>query len=374
MPFTQVNRSWRRGGSRYGDYIEEVATEDELRDAIRRNPEHVDTYLVYGDWLMGRSHAHGELISIQCALDRRLENEVDRAKRQELEATSKKLLKTSRPELLGGLNLYRDNVSLRWRWGFLYLVYAHFQGLKTHGEATDLMMNLGLARAAVALRELMLAPPPGGRYKRLLEAFRQNAGAAPLRGLTLGLKNERALAPVPQLDLFGERYYGEVSSFLEPFDLFPTLEEVRVNAGVIALGKGLLQAEQLRHLALRANDLSPGVVQALGAADLPALESLTLAFGSDSDVRGEHLVGLLNSPTVPRLKNLELTRVMFGDELCELLVRSSLVDQLESLKLMGLFSPAGIRLLQAERKRFAHLKSLHVIAPYEGGFFGPVTI
>src|SRR4051812_45369634 len=82
-----------------------AATEEQLVAAIRADPDELDNYIVYGDWLAERGDARGELIGLSAGLART--------------PGDRKL--ASRVKKLQGLALagYGRKLEVRWKLGFV---------------------------------------------------------------------------------------------------------------------------------------------------------------------------------------------------------------------------------------------------------------
>ncbi|MFH8514471.1 STM4015 family protein [Streptomyces gelaticus] len=162
-------------------------------------------------------------------------------------------------------------------------------------------------------------------------------------------------------------------SWLEMCDITPVieafgqLEELAVRGSGDAGSDGSsLDLQPVRHKALKSlrfesGGLPSGIVRAVGASDLPALERLELwlgvtEYGGDTTV--EDLVPLLSGATFPALRHLGLQNSEIQDEIAAAVASAPVVAQLESLSLaMGTLGDEGAEALLSGQP-LTHLTSL----------------
>ncbi|MFH9610699.1 STM4015 family protein [Streptomyces sp. NPDC017448] len=129
-------------------------------------------------------------------------------------------------------------------------------------------------------------------------------------------------------------------------EAFPLLEEFAVRG----CGQEGLALRPLRHTALKSlrfesGGLPGGLVRAVTASELPALERLELWFGSSwygGDATVEDVRPILAGGLFPRLRHLGLQNSELQDEIAAAVGSAPVVAQLESLALsMGTLSDTG---------------------------------
>jgi hypothetical protein len=151
------------------------------------------------------------------------------------------------------------------------------------------------------------------------------------------------------------------------FEAFPRLEELVVrgaspdweNSGGLALTP--LRHEHLRALRFEAGGLPGSVVRAVGACDLPALESLELWLGVENygGTWGlDDLAPFLSGSRLPALRRLGLQNSEQQDAIAALVAQAPVVARLEHLALsMGALTDEGASAL-LEGQPLTHLVSL----------------
>jgi len=140
-------------------------------------------------------------------------------------------------------------------------------------------------------------------------------------------------------------------------DHFRELHQLVLQAGWLTLPP--LRAPGLKQLRLRVAGLSRAALFALGAAELPALETLELWLGSPehgAECTAADLIGVLNEMRWPRLTRRRLHAVPFSDALIAPLLDLAWLPQLESLDLgYGTLTDAGAEALCAHADRLQEL-------------------
>ncbi len=138
------------------------------------------------------------------------------------------------------------------------------------------------------------------------------------------------------------------------------LERLELQAGQVTFER--VDLPELRDFQLRTAGLGRDTLRALTAARWPALDRLTLWFGSPrygADCRVEDLAPILDGEHFPRLRHLRLMNATFTDELCEALVSSRLLPRLRSVDLsLGLMTDEGARTLARHAAALGHLQKL----------------
>ena len=339
-----------------------VARNPELEQQILANPSDEDGLMVYADWLQQQGDVRGELAALQGGGG-------GRTKR--LEAAQAQLVWDQRAQLWGSLAPYlerqpdeRSAVAGTWRQGWLDTLVlsatsswrADQGGVPKVKQVSELIRLVPACPSARFLRELVIARPVGdGSYEfgDAIKALAAVMGELPvLARLTLGRfsyeDSELSWTHLGKLD-----------------PLWPVagrqLEYLKIRAGSMALGT--IAAPALRELRIETGGLDQRALAAIARASWPALETLSLWFGQrsyGSDVTPKHVGALLGGKAkLPRLRHLGLANTTFGDELCELVLGSKLLPQLQTLDLSkSHLTDAGVKLLAAHRARLAHLAAI----------------
>ncbi|GAA1956838.1 STM4015 family protein [Kitasatospora viridis] len=141
---------------------------------------------------------------------------------------------------------------------------------------------------------------------------------------------------------------------------FPQLEELVVRGGQdLVLTE--VRHERLRALRLETGGLPGGVVRALGACELPALERLELWLGVSwygGDATVPDLAPFLDGSRFPALRHLGLEDSELADEIASAVAGAPVVARLESLSLaMGTLTDEGATALLSGQP-LTHLRAL----------------
>ncbi|MFD7623874.1 STM4015 family protein, partial [Streptomyces sp. NPDC059802] len=162
-------------------------------------------------------------------------------------------------------------------------------------------------------------------------------------------------------------------SWLEMCDVTPVveafgqLEELTVRgcgeqaSDGSSLGLRPVRHKSLKSLRFESGGLPSGLVRAIGASELPALERLDLwlgvtEYGGDTGV--EDLAPLLSGATFPALRHLGLRNSEIQDEIAAAVASAPVVAQLETLSLsMGTLGDEGAEALLSGQP-LTHLTSL----------------
>ena len=144
------------------------------------------------------------------------------------------------------------------------------------------------------------------------------------------------------------------------FTSFPGLETVVIRGGS-GLSLALITSSVLHELRLETGGLPGEVVRALGASDLPALQTLELWLGVDEYGGSTGLADLdplLRGERFPALRHLGLQNADFQDGIAAAVASAPVVAQLESLSLsMGVLTDEGAEALLSGQP-LSHLKRL----------------
>jgi hypothetical protein len=143
-------------------------------------------------------------------------------------------------------------------------------------------------------------------------------------------------------------------------DAYPGLERLEVRGGN-GLELSALSSTALKVLRLESGGLPASVVRAIGASDLPNLQTLELwlgvqEYGGDATVAD--LAGILGGERLPALRRLGLMDSEIQDEICAAVATAPVVARLSELALsMGMLTDDGAEALLSGQP-LTHLREL----------------
>ncbi len=330
----------------------EAVDASELLAALAADPEDLSAYEVYADHLTQHGDPRGEWIAVQLAREARPTDPVLGMREDELRVAYEQAW-IGGPEVL--LVATREP-QRTWRRGFVDSLEIDC-GYESR-EAASTYRDMIALPAMRLVRELHLGV--GRSYNgrgevdtSILEALRDVPPPMTLRTLAF--------------DSFAHdvswTHLGNVS-IANP--AFASITQLRIAAGQFTLGA--IHAPRLRALELYTGGLRPHVITDLRATEWPALERLTMYFGTPEyggNCTIEDAQRILDAPNLPHLTSLALCNSMFGDELAERVLTGPIVPQLRRLDLSKstLGDAGAVRLLQ-RAERLDHLESLDLSECY----------
>jgi uncharacterized protein (TIGR02996 family) len=245
----------------------------ELEAAIAKNPDDLDAYLVYADWLQGQGDPRGELISLHVALE-------DKPDDKKLTKQANALIAEHADHFYGPFaeeitrkksKYERVAITVEWRRGFFDTV--RLASTETDGRLLDKMwpdfMKLASSRFVRDLR-IGVADPEGGDnyYTDFMKAVKKHGAPETLTSLFVGDYEGETEISWSHLD--------EVHHF---WKACPRLEEVTLNAGSMDLGKIVLP--EVKSFEIITGGLTTGELESVVAAKWPKLMSLKIYFGQE---------------------------------------------------------------------------------------------
>ncbi len=293
--------------------ITPIAESPELEAAIARDPEALDPYLVYGDFLQSRGDPRGELIALMA----------EKPRSPEIEGAIHRLLADSADYLLGTLPHYS---AVRLTWGLGLLEAAH---VRRYAES-------------------------GVDKKRVLEQLLDLPSAKFLRTLTVVSADRGELASVitarrlPTLRRFylDEQHEADLTGLARAI---PRVEELVIKASVARLGT--LDLAHLRDLRLELGRLED---RAVLETEWPALERLELTPGARVVLRIEPDRMRKLSCIALRHPNLDADLNVVG-----MLGRSPLLAHASVLEVWACtLSEVSARAIAENADRFRHLERM----------------
>lgn len=334
-----------------------------MERAIEKDPDDERAMLVYGDWLQSRGDPRGALMSVQHALET-----AEGERREILLSREKELFGTHRNALLRQFAEYdrhRDwpMLKLRWRRGFVD--GAELWIAKKEIEEWFLaFVDLPVCRF---LRELSVpeitatrydedACIPWYSYAAVVDVLANQTRLATLERLELGSPD---IGDTMRFNL-ANRELGRVDGL---FRQLPRLRSLSLAAGSAELGE--IDAPSLERFAFHTGALHRDHVASMRKARWPKLTALTVGIGDLPPARGgatlADLEWLLIAKELPRLTHLGIVNVRDGDALCEQILASRVLKQLESLDLSyGSVTDAGLEAFGGGKKKLAGLKRIEL--------------
>ena len=311
----------------------------ELEAAIVRDPDDLDAYAVYGDWLAEQGDPRGELIATQLAAA---------AGDAELKRAALRVFAKHREIFVGKLGSMITADAFTWRAGFIErAVLSHDRlliedGARVASSLAEVVQTLLAHPSGRFLRELVVRTNDRDGWNRWVgtqkEVVEQIAAARPgvLRRLQLG---DAA---------YGIAQIGRVDA------LWPAQMRELVLEGDVALGQ--VVAPALRVLRLWPMPMRKKLARELIEATWPQLESLQLHLGQAHEHVMREIVTLIHRSDMPALVHLGLVAYSRAETILEELSRAPLLARLETLDLRhGRISDRGLRPLLTNAAAFRHL-------------------
>lgn len=333
-------------------FVEAIAHDRALEQAIARDPYDRAAYSVYADWLQAHGDPRGELAALQLAGK---------------DTAALALLERHAPTLLGPLaahavcydHLYHQPAreAFTWRYGFIHAArmsrtatwVTHFPGDIAHVLA-------------------VLLDHPSGRLLCELTLMYGNDHDEDLTALigAVAARRPPALRKLVIGDAVDQISWYRVGKLGKLWSACPKLEVFELEAGEFELGT--IEAPELRRAIIKTGGLTRANGKAIAAAAMPRIEHLEIYVGDSqygASCKLADLRPLLARADLPQLRRLGVMNAEFADALCGELATARLVRQLSHLDLShGLMSDDGARTIAAHRAAFAHLDVLDVSHNY----------
>lgn len=313
-----------------------------LEAAIARDPDDLDAYAVYGDWLAEHGDPRGELIATQLAAA---------SGDAEMKRAALRVFAKYRETFVGKLGSMIAADAFTWRAGFIERAVLSF----------DRLLIEGGARVASSLAEVVAAllAHPSGRFLRelVIKANDRNAW----NQWTGSQKDVVAALATRRLDLrrlqLGDVAYGAAN--IGKIDaLWPVLGDTveLVVQGDVSFGD--VDAPALQSLRLWPLPMRKKLARELLEAKWPSLRSLELHLGNSATHVTREVITLLFRQDLA-LAHLGILACSQGDTLLDVLSRAPLLKRLETLSLrQARISERGLRPLLVHADRFAHLAQI----------------
>jgi uncharacterized protein (TIGR02996 family) len=326
-----------------------------VEEDLLRDPDNVETYLVYADLLQSRGDPRGELI----AMDHRL---LTHGPSPELQRARDALFARHREAWLGDLSEHGPCVELSWRLGFIKsariaLDWDHYDAGVEPDQLLARLLAHPSARFLQELRLGMVNFEGENFYDGMIDVL---VGAGPhptLRRLHIGDYD------FPDETEISWTEVGDAGS------LWPHCEglrEVILQGGGISLGE--IDLPELRSFEVRTGGLDRAAIRSICSARWPELRRLVLWFGDESygaEGTTDDIRPVLDGTGLPSLRHLGLMNADFTDAICAALPAARILPRLLTLDLsMGVMTDEGARRLSEHREAFLHLQRLDLSDNY----------
>ncbi|MFO7565879.1 MAG: WGR domain-containing protein [Enhygromyxa sp.] len=318
-----------------------------LERKLIADPQAYDDWLVYADALATAGDPRGELITIGVALAR------EQGDAKQLRAREDALLQANAEAWFGKFVSDDD-----WRECFGWTLSTGFWGrirfwVDYDHTGTDIPKALAYALShpsAKFLRELVLgltSAEGDADYDGCIRALINHGPLPSLRTLMIG-DFERDESEISWVQV------GNVGPL---WPLIPNIEHLTLRGAGIRLGSP--KSTTLRSLTIHTGGLPQAAGQALGRAELPALERLVVWFGTThygGSCSAAEARGILQNKSFAQVRSLALADADFADEIAAEVAQAELWPALERLDLsMGTMTDAGAERLLARAKQLARL-------------------
>ncbi|VAW72263.1 hypothetical protein MNBD_GAMMA12-1680 [hydrothermal vent metagenome] len=333
---------------------------DDLVHSLQIDPNNVEAWQVYSDYLQTQNDPRGELI----ALGIPIEKSPGSKKGKEAKVRFNQIFEENKEAWFGIAAEYINDTrlfSMTWKYGYLLNVrvafYYDFEGPSTH----ELLGALLKGPAGKFVQTISIGITEGMEdadacFSDCTHEIVSGGRRAAVKELTIGdFESDEC-----------EISWSSIGNCGKIYAVLPNLEQLIIHGGGIELGK--IKHKNLKTLSITTGGLSATAVKAVAKADLPALEMLIVYFGAE-DYGAEGEVGMLkplfDGKGYPALKQLGLMNAEFQNEITQALVKAPIVKQLISLDLsMGTMTDEGAQILLDNVDIFGHLDHIDVSSNY----------
>jgi uncharacterized protein (TIGR02996 family) len=331
----------------------------ELEAAIADDPDNLDAWQVYADWLQSQGDVWGERVSL--ALQR------DKAKGPAKAKITKQIeaYDAEHGEALYGKPMaamladpqFEQVTALTDRYGLFFTIKVKspqydWKGLAPH-TALATVIKSPAARLLNGISIGLIDYEYPVNLGKGVEAIVKAGKLESLRSLFIGdfdYPDENEISWVA---------VGNVAKVLP---VAPKLRELHLRGAEIGLGA--LEHPTLEQLTIETGGLPGGAVASVGKSKLPALTHMEVWLGTD-EYGGTGKIGqlkpLFEGSGVPKLEHLGLQNSDFEDDIAIALSKSKLLAQLKSVDLsMGTMHEPGAEAILTNVDKFKHLGSLNL--------------
>lgn len=332
----------------------------QLEKIIIADPEKLESWLVYGDWLQAQQDPKGELLALEAAL---LANPNDK----DLQVKVKAAYQKHETQLIVGLEKYQKQFKVvEWYMGFMKSVRV---GTGDEDEmGLDKLVPIILDHpSAKFIQKLHLGPDATEdimSFESIFDLLAERKTPQTLIELHVG---ERDLDDVRESDDDDYNTLWDISStevgFKKSFcDAFPRLQKLTVEGGYPQLES--LAFPEMREFKVYTGGLPQSTIKVIANATWPKIEKLEILFGMENyGFSGSvaDLAPIFAAKGLPKLTHLGLMNAEITDAICEAVVKSKILPQLKTLDLsMGCMTEKGAQILSENKKMLQHLETLNV--------------
>ena len=335
---------------------EESSPPQDLEATLHAEPDNLEAWQVYGDWLQAQDDPRGELIALQVALEKeKNSSRKDSLRGRQQDLTKELMGEWLSPELLQASKERPSLLQFRWRFGFLEWVKVRTTYNHNEPSVEEMLQEILASASARFLASLSIgitSTDGSASFGSAMEVVAETGPHPSLRTVFVG-------------DFTAEESEISWTDLGSPDPIYkgcPNLRSLTLRAGGIELGH--LNVPGLKTLQIQSGGLSTSAAQSIVEADLPLLERLTIWFGDENygaEVTPNMLTPLLTAEKLPALHTLGLMNAEFTNELPLMLAGSKLLAQIQNLDLsMGTMTDEGGRNLLQAKEHFQHLKEINV--------------
>ncbi|WP_254625422.1 TIGR02996 domain-containing protein [Myxococcus sp. CA051A] len=232
----------------------------EFEATLLKDPDNVETYLVYGDWLQSQGDPRGELIALQHAASK-----AEGAEASDLKRRVTALIQKHQALLLGSLATpwADEELSLEWHLGFIRAARVgrkEFNSTLDVSETVSTLLAHPSARFLKSLTVGIVTADGGNDYEDVTQAIIQAKGSSTIQSLFLGDFD------YPRELEISWTYLNGVSGL---YAALPHLRSLRLRGAALDLGE--MDLPELRDFTLETGSLPLAVVKSIASPQGPGL-------------------------------------------------------------------------------------------------------
>ena len=329
----------------------------ELEAAIVANPDDVDAWQVYFDWLQTQGDPWGERGNLALARDKakgaaktKLTKQIEEFDKENGEALyGKSLLALMKKEDFDQVAKISD------RYGFFWVANVKSPEYEWGGTAPNTVLGaLVKSPAGRLLTEINIGLMDWEYPVNLQSGIDAISKAGKLEGLRNLFIGDFEYPDEQEIS------WVEVGKVGKVLPVAPNLRELHLRGGGIDLGK--LEHDTLESLLIETGGLPKSAVGSIGKCKLPALTRMEVWFGREEyggNGNAKQLAELFKGKGVPKLVHLGLKNCEWQDDIAVALTKSDLLAQLETVDLsMGTMHGDGVEAIIANPAKYKHLEKL----------------
>jgi uncharacterized protein (TIGR02996 family) len=334
-----------------------MANPADLEARLLANPDDLDAYLVYGDWLTEQGDPRGELVVVQTRAEQQPGN-------ADLAARANQILAERRADWLGSLaNMKPEDFTCEWKRGFIHSARIGPDPDKYETSEIDFVETIGELLVLPQIKFLRSLTIGGKYYDDYPVGWDEEVSALIEAGIPEGLQ---------RLSIDCGGYWDISATELDNLpELFPhlgKLHELHVHMGMFSI-QGI-DLPSLRVLDLETNGLTKKDLEALRKGNLPNLEKVVLCLGETGgdyggDIELDDLKPIFAAQNLGKVRHLGLANSSYADEIAGAIADSEILPRLRTLDLSrGTLGDEGARAILARADKFEHLEVLDLSRSY----------